>query len=109
MPSTPERPRRITLTPDGPLLVEGPVEVIGADGTVVVSRRFVVALCTCRRSRSYPWCDTSHRRRSPPGGRAAGPARCPAADRAPEGQDRGTEEAGRAPDGEDRGTEGEDR
>ncbi|MFF7700688.1 CDGSH iron-sulfur domain-containing protein [Streptomyces lydicus] len=109
MPSTPERPRRITLTPDGPLLVEGPVEVIGADGTVVVSRRFVVALCTCRRSRSYPWCDTSHRRRSPPGGRAAGPARCPAADRAPEGADGVAEGAdsgaggvGRAPEGEDR-------
>ncbi|MFD8325950.1 CDGSH iron-sulfur domain-containing protein [Streptomyces lydicus] len=102
MPSTPERPRRITLTSDGPLLVEGPVEVIGADGTVVVSRRFVVALCTCRRSRSYPWCDTSHRRRSPPGGRAAGPARCPAADRAPEGADSGAEGVGRAPEGEDR-------
>ncbi|MFF7409473.1 CDGSH iron-sulfur domain-containing protein [Streptomyces lydicus] len=99
----------MTLTPDGPLLVEGPVEVIGADGTVVVSRRFVVALCTCRRSRSYPWCDTSHRRHSPPGGRATGPARCPAADgapdgadRAPEEADRGAEGAGRAPDGEDR-------
>ncbi|MFG2396182.1 CDGSH iron-sulfur domain-containing protein [Streptomyces lydicus] len=102
MPSTPERPRRVTLTPDGPLLVEGPVEVIGADGTVVVSRRFVVALCTCRRSRSYPWCDTSHRRRSPPGGRAAGPARCPAADGAPEG-------AHRAPEGADGGAEGADR
>ncbi|MFI0785922.1 CDGSH iron-sulfur domain-containing protein [Streptomyces lydicus] len=102
MPSTPERPRRVTLTPDGPLLVEGPVEVSGADGTVVVSRRFVVALCTCRRSRSYPWCDTSHRRRSPPGGHAAGPDRCPAADHAPEAADRGAEGIGRAPEGEDR-------
>ncbi|MFD5936057.1 CDGSH iron-sulfur domain-containing protein [Streptomyces sp. NPDC060333] len=24
------------------------------------SDRFMVALCTCRRSRTYPWCDTSH-------------------------------------------------
>ncbi|MFI5998102.1 CDGSH iron-sulfur domain-containing protein [Streptomyces sp. NPDC051362] len=27
------------------------------------SERFMVALCTCRRSRVYPWCDTSHRPR----------------------------------------------
>ncbi|MEW5626284.1 CDGSH iron-sulfur domain-containing protein [Streptomyces hydrogenans] len=27
------------------------------------SDRFSVAICTCRRSRAYPWCDTSHRRR----------------------------------------------
>ncbi|POX47131.1 CDGSH iron-sulfur domain-containing protein [Streptomyces sp. Ru72] len=51
---------------DGPLLVEGPVEVTGPDGDTVVSRRFVVAICTCRRSRTYPWCDTSHRRRGKP-------------------------------------------
>ncbi|MDQ3432461.1 MAG: CDGSH iron-sulfur domain-containing protein, partial [Actinomycetota bacterium] len=29
------------------------------------SDRFLVALCTCRRSRRYPWCDTSHRARAP--------------------------------------------
>ncbi|MFJ8394106.1 CDGSH iron-sulfur domain-containing protein [Streptomyces sp. NPDC094144] len=55
--------RRITLVPGGPLLVEGPVEVVGRDGEVVVSDRFVVALCVCRRSRRYPFCDTSHRQR----------------------------------------------
>ena len=27
---------------------------------------FVVALCACRRSKRYPFCDTSHRRRSAP-------------------------------------------
>lgn len=47
----------------GPLLVEGPVEVELEDGTIVSSDRFRVALCTCRRSRRYPWCDTSHRAR----------------------------------------------
>jgi CDGSH-type Zn-finger protein len=46
---------------DGPVLIEGPVEVVADDGTVATSDRFVVALCTCRRSRTYPWCDTSHR------------------------------------------------
>jgi CDGSH-type Zn-finger protein len=48
----------------GPLLVEGPVEVELEDGSVVTSDRFRVALCTCRRSRRYPWCDTSHRDRA---------------------------------------------
>ncbi|KUF18123.1 hypothetical protein AT728_21135 [Streptomyces silvensis] len=46
--------------------MEGPVEVVCDDGSVAVSHRFTVALCTCRRSRTYPWCDTSHRRRSRP-------------------------------------------
>jgi CDGSH-type Zn-finger protein len=75
VPNTPERPRRVRVDPDGPLLVEGPVEVIGDDGSVSVSRRFTVAICTCRRSRTYPWCDTSHRRRVKPDGGTTGPAR----------------------------------
>nr|WP_086730516.1 CDGSH iron-sulfur domain-containing protein [Streptomyces carpinensis] len=48
----------------GPILVDGPVEVELEDGTKVFSDRFRVALCTCRRSRRYPWCDTSHRERA---------------------------------------------
>ena len=65
---TPERPRRVRVQRDGPLLIEGPVEVVGEDGEVTVSDRFTVAVCTCRRSREFPWCDTSHRarRRTPP-------------------------------------------
>ncbi|QPP07346.1 YbdK family carboxylate-amine ligase [Streptomyces bathyalis] len=47
----------------GPVLIEGPVEVDLGEGRTAVSDRFVVALCACRRSRNYPWCDTSHRRR----------------------------------------------
>ena len=53
----------MTVVPGGPVLVEGPVEVELADGTVVRSDRPVVALCTCRRGRRQPWCDTSHRTR----------------------------------------------
>ncbi|WSP43341.1 CDGSH iron-sulfur domain-containing protein [Streptomyces sp. NBC_01244] len=53
----------MTVEPCGPALVEGPVEIALEDGTVARSDRFVVAVCTCRRSRTYPWCDTSHRRR----------------------------------------------
>lgn len=64
MPNNSERPRRISLDDEGPLLIDGPVEVTCADGRVAVSNRFVVAVCTCRRSRMYPWCDTSHRRRT---------------------------------------------
>ncbi|WP_405393006.1 CDGSH iron-sulfur domain-containing protein [Streptomyces sp. NBC_01102] len=39
-----------------------------------MSNRFVVAVCTCRRSRMYPWCDTSHRRRTD-GEKGSGPSR----------------------------------
>ncbi|MFF7942390.1 CDGSH iron-sulfur domain-containing protein [Nocardia gamkensis] len=52
----------MTLTADGPALIEGPVEFVTADGRTVRSDRFVVALCLCKRSKNYPFCDTSHRR-----------------------------------------------
>ncbi len=57
-------PMRVTVLAEGPVLLDGPVEVELPDGTVVRSDRPVVALCTCRRSRLPPWCDTSHRRRT---------------------------------------------
>lgn len=62
---TPDRTpaRRVFVDPQGPVIVEGPVEIVLDDGTVARSDRFSVAICTCRRSRTYPWCDTSHRRR----------------------------------------------
>lgn len=65
-----ERPRpvRVRVQRGGPLLIEGPVEVVGEDGEVAVSDRFTVAVCTCRRSRDFPWCDTSHRRCRKPSG-----------------------------------------
>lgn len=61
-------PRTRVTMPDGvgPILVDGPVEVRLPDGEVRVSERPVVALCACRRSRRYPFCDTSHRRHSAP-------------------------------------------
>ncbi|MFF4578810.1 CDGSH iron-sulfur domain-containing protein [Streptomyces sp. NPDC001389] len=82
MPGTPEpdrtpttagraaRPRRVTVERGGPVLVEGPVEIVLDDGTTARSDRFMVAVCTCRRSRTHPWCDTSHRARE----RAARPS-----------------------------------
>ncbi|MEU6060826.1 CDGSH iron-sulfur domain-containing protein [Streptomyces sp. NPDC047097] len=58
---------RVVVDPEGPLLLEGPVEIELPDGSTACSDRFMVAVCTCRRSRRYPWCDTSHRRRTRPG------------------------------------------
>ncbi|MEU6934798.1 CDGSH iron-sulfur domain-containing protein [Streptomyces sp. NPDC046374] len=55
--------RRVRVDPQGPILIEGPVEIVFEDGTTARSDRFMTAVCTCRRSRMYPWCDTSHRRR----------------------------------------------
>ena len=48
---------------NGPILVEGLVELVLADGTTVTSQRPVVALFACRGSDRYPFCDTRHRRR----------------------------------------------
>ncbi|WP_443057825.1 CDGSH iron-sulfur domain-containing protein [Streptomyces sp. KLMMK] len=59
--------------PGGPMLIEGPVEFVTEDGKVVRSDRPVVAVCTCRRSRLYPFCDTSHRRRHRPDGSSREP------------------------------------
>ena len=55
--------RRVLVDPEGPVLVEGPVEVVLDDGRTVRSDRVMVAVCACGRSGRYPWCDTSHRRR----------------------------------------------
>ncbi|NUP27687.1 MAG: CDGSH iron-sulfur domain-containing protein [Nocardia sp.] len=58
--------RRVTFTAEGPALIEGPLEVIAANGDRILADRFLVALCTCKRSGNYPLCDTSHRRRARP-------------------------------------------
>jgi len=54
------------MTEGGPFLVEGPVELELPDGTTVTSERPLVALCACRRTKRYPFCDTSHRRKERP-------------------------------------------
>ncbi|GAA2021499.1 hypothetical protein GCM10009839_18220 [Catenulispora yoronensis] len=55
---------RVTMGTEGPVLIDGPVEIELPDGRIASSDRVIVALCTCRRSRVYPWCDASHRDRS---------------------------------------------
>ncbi|WP_082981598.1 CDGSH iron-sulfur domain-containing protein [Mycolicibacterium mucogenicum] len=66
--------RTVRIVPRGPMLIQGPVEVELEDGTRVCSDRFMVAICCCQRSKTYPWCDTSHRRqnRSAADGRKSG-------------------------------------
>ena len=56
----------VRIVPDGPILVRGPVRIELPDDKVVESDRFVVAICACRRSKTYPLCDTSHRRKKRP-------------------------------------------
>lgn len=61
-----ERVNRVTIDEGGPIMVEGPVELDLPDGTRVRSDRPVVAVCACRRSKRYPFCDTSHRKKIRP-------------------------------------------
>ncbi|MGV9364787.1 CDGSH iron-sulfur domain-containing protein [Amycolatopsis sp. NPDC003731] len=63
MPNAERGPRRVTVVPGGPVLVEGPVELSTPEGELVRSDRFLVAVCACRRSKRFPFCDTSHRKR----------------------------------------------
>ncbi|BBY19146.1 CDGSH iron-sulfur domain-containing protein [Mycolicibacterium litorale] len=56
-------PRTVRVVKGGPIMVEGPVRIEMPDGSVVESDRFMVAICVCKRSKDYPLCDTSHRRR----------------------------------------------
>ena len=61
-----DEPRIVRVVPSGPVMVQGPVRIEMADGSVVESDRFMVAICSCRRSKNYPLCDTSHRCRQRP-------------------------------------------
>lgn len=49
----------ITVQPNGPYTVQGPVRVVGADGASVVKAK--VGLCRCGGSSRMPFCDGSHR------------------------------------------------
>jgi CDGSH-type Zn-finger protein len=53
----------VIITPyrDGPLLVRGPVTLIGPDGGAVETGRDPIALCRCGRSRLGPFCDGTHK------------------------------------------------
>ena len=57
----PAGPTRITICPDGPLLVRGPVEIVDPDGAVLPRNRQTIALCRCGKSRLTPFCDGTHK------------------------------------------------
>ncbi|WP_159793608.1 CDGSH iron-sulfur domain-containing protein [Puerhibacterium puerhi] len=51
----------LTPCPDGPLLVRGPVTVVGPDGEEVPRHRATVAMCRCGGTAIPPWCDGTHK------------------------------------------------
>ncbi|MFC9980461.1 CDGSH iron-sulfur domain-containing protein [Gordonia sp. NPDC127522] len=57
------KPNAVRVIRGGPVLVSGPVDIELPDGARVQSDRFMVAVCACGRSKNYPLCDTSHRKK----------------------------------------------
>lgn len=55
---------KITVKPNGPLLVEGMVEIINSDGQLIVqdTTKKATAFCRCGRSARKPFCDGTHSR-----------------------------------------------
>ena len=53
-------PLKITPTKDGPLMVEGALEICTASGRTV-SRVTKTWLCRCGHSKDKPFCDGSHK------------------------------------------------
>ena len=60
----PRRPPRVSnsIRPqvNGPLMVEGDVEVFSADGTLIRKSTRKMSLCRCGQSKTKPFCDSSH-------------------------------------------------
>ena len=57
----PAGPTLITICPDGPLLVRGPVHIFDAAGKALPRTRQTIALCRCGKSRLAPFCDGTHK------------------------------------------------
>lgn len=51
----------VRVSPDGPLLVRGPLRLLDEQGQEVLTRRRVNALCRCGRSAEQPFCDGTHK------------------------------------------------
>lgn len=56
-----DSPTRITPYRNGPYLVRGPFSIVDQDGNEIESKRKVVALCRCGRSKIRPFCDGTHK------------------------------------------------
>jgi Iron-binding zinc finger CDGSH type len=50
----------ITLRPNGPMLIQGDVTIIGTDGEEI-DRGGRAAFCRCGASKNKPFCDMSHK------------------------------------------------
>ena len=57
--NTPKESRDIEVSPNGPLIVDGDVQLKMPDGEIVKRSR-KTALCRCGASASKPFCDGSH-------------------------------------------------
>lgn len=53
---------KIQALKNGPLLVTGKIELIGADGGPIAVQQDPAALCRCGHSGKKPFCDGSHRK-----------------------------------------------
>ena len=53
---------RITALENGPLKVEGPVELVDQDGNPILVDRATIFLCRCGGSANTPFCDGTHSR-----------------------------------------------
>lgn len=52
---------KITPYRNGPYLVRGPFAIVDQDGNEIESKRRIVALCRCGRSKIRPFCDGTHK------------------------------------------------
>ena len=54
---------RIRMRPDGPFVVEGPIEIVDSQGQAfpLNSEKPVIALCRCGASGNRPFCDGAHK------------------------------------------------
>ena len=53
---------KITVRPNGPLRVEGPISLVDADGRAWdLTGKPAISLCRCGASANRPFCDGSHK------------------------------------------------
>jgi 3-phenylpropionate/trans-cinnamate dioxygenase ferredoxin subunit len=51
---------KVTMLENGPLKVEGEIDLVRADGTPVEAKKKTVFLCRCGASTKKPFCDGTH-------------------------------------------------
>ena len=56
-----EKPAKVTIMKDGPILLQGKFKIIGAEGNELKTLS-MTSLCRCGHSGTNPFCDGTHRR-----------------------------------------------